>query len=154
MRIRVLASGIVFGLLSLSAAEFNGTWKLDVAKSRLANTNQIASVTMRIEETGPIYRTIFDIISAAGESQHQEIIRYNDGKEHPLEGVNVPAGYFEISKKISNGQTFKVTRKKDGKVVGEVNAKVSPNGKVLTAKQKGVTAQGQDFDELLVFERQ
>jgi hypothetical protein len=155
MRIASLAGWVILTALSLLAAEITGTWKLDTAKSKLAPIRTITSETMRIVETAPkVYRTIFDETTETGESQHIEIIRYQDGKEHPVEGVNVPPGYVEITSGSPDGSTRNVVRKKDGKVVGDLNVKISPDGKTMTVHQKGVTTKGEAYDEILVFERQ
>jgi hypothetical protein len=155
MRIASLAGAVILPALSLLAAEITGTWKLDVAKSKLAPTATITSETMKIVETAPkVYRGIFDETTKTGESRHIEIIRYDDGKEHPLEGVNVPAGYVEVSKASADGSAVNTIRKKDGRVTSELNAKISPDGKTMTVHQKGVNTKGEAFDETLLFERQ
>lgn len=67
--------------------------------------------------------------------------------------VSVPAGYVEITKSTADG--WSVIKKKDGKTVAEINAKVSPDGKTMAVHQKGVDPiKGQSFDHILVFERQ
>jgi hypothetical protein len=155
MRIASLAGWVTLTALSLLAAEITGTWKLDTAKSKLAPIRTITSETMKIVETAPkVYRTIFDETTKTGESQHIEIIRYQDGKEHPVEGVNVPPGYVEITEDSPDGSARNVIRMKDGNVVSEINAKVSPDGKTMTVHQKGIDTKGKAFDETLVFERQ
>lgn len=154
MRIMSLAGCVILGTLSLLAAEITGTWKLNMAKSKLAPT-PITSETMKIVETAPkVYRFIVDDTTKAGENLHIEMIRYHDGKEHSLEGVNVPMGYVEITKVSPDGSTRNVVRKKDGKVVAEVDAKMSPDGKTMTVHEKGVSTEGQAFDDIQVFERQ
>ena len=116
----------------LPAADFSGTWKLNLEKSQLGQNDPRASETMTISQTGSnAYTTAFDIVTKAGEKQHQEFNRIYDGKEHPLAGVNVkPEGFTEVCEQI-NPSTRKMTRKRAGKVVEVLTSKVSPDGKTM-----------------------
>ena len=79
----------VLAILSLSvtlmaANPLLGTWKLNVAKSKLQCSDNIVSETMKITEAGPnSFRSTFDIVLKSGEPDHlQDPVRYLDGKEH------------------------------------------------------------------------
>jgi hypothetical protein len=85
-----------------------------------------------------------------GESQHQEIIRISDGMEHPVEGVNTPAGVTEVT---SPGLR-KVVRKRNGKLVLELDVQFSDDGKTHTVTAAGTDASGKPYKDLHVFERQ
>jgi len=104
--------------ITLAAADFTGTWKLNIEKSTF-ETNNLTSETMTISQTAPnAYTTAFDVVTKSGEKHHQEFNRIYDGKEHPLAGVNVKAeGISEICEQI-NASTRKITRKRGGKVTG------------------------------------
>ena len=142
-----LIASILLGT-TLMAADITGTWKLNVAKSRLCNPVQ--SYVMKIQKTAPMtYRCSFDIVGANGEKRHNEIIRIADGKEHAMLGVNLRPGASEI---VSE-DNLKVIRKRDGKVVLEMNIKFSPDGKSHEVATTGVDANGKSFTELNVFER-
>ena len=129
----------VLGTLSLgvvlAAADFTGTWKLNVEKSQLPGNDlaDLTSETMTISETGPnTYTTTIDIVTKSGGKRHLEINRVNDGKEHPATGVGFKQeGRTEISRQI-NPFTREITAKRDGKVIGEITSTVSPDGKVMT----------------------
>ena len=131
-------------LLAVTGADFTGTWKLNLAKSKLRN--DLASETMKIEQTGPnTYRTTVDIVLKSGQKEHQEINRICDGEEHPSTGVGFKQeGAAEICEQMSSSR--KVTQKRDGKAVSEFTSTVSGDGKVMTNVWKG--------DETRVFDRQ
>jgi len=133
--------------ISVMAADFTGTWKLDLAKSK--PRGDVASETMKIEETGPnTYRTTIDEVQNSGQKAHQEIIRICDGKEHPSMGIGFKQeGATEICELIG-ASTRRMTQKRDGKVVSELTSTVSADGKLMTNVRKG------GGEETLVFERQ
>jgi hypothetical protein len=61
------------------AADFAGTWKLNLEKSKLQN-NDLASETMNISKTGPnSYTTAADTVSKSCEQRHTEVVS-SDGK--------------------------------------------------------------------------
>ena len=132
---------------SLIAADFSGTWKLNVEKSRPRFS--LASDTTKIEEAPPYsVRTTLDQILKSGEKRHQEISRICDGKEHPVTGVGFKQeAASEICERLDTS-TIKITQKRDGKEVSEFTSHISPDGKVMTIVRKG------GGDETLVFERQ
>jgi hypothetical protein len=133
--------------LTLAAADFDGAWKLNISKSKLSN--DVASQTMKIEQTGPnSHKTTVDAVLKSGEKRHQEINRICDGKEHPAIGVGLPAGAAEICQQI-DAVTRKVTQKRDGKLLSEFTSSVSSDGKVMTNQR--TTG---NVEEVLVFERQ
>jgi len=130
----------------MGAESFYGTWKLNMAKSKL-QCSDIASETMKITETGQnSYNNVTDLVSKSGKARHQEgADRYLDGKERPIPGQ---AGVTQTIQKI-DASTHKITTKKDGKVVVEIISTVSPDGKVQTNHRVEGTC-----DETMVFERQ
>ena len=139
---------------TLAAADFTGTWKLNMEKSKLSTDNPRASETMTISQTGPnTYTTAFDIVTKSGENRHQEVKRIYDGKEHPVEGVNVKAeGISEVCEQI-NISTRKITRKRDGKVTGMLTSTVAPDRKTMTNTQT-MTNTRTGTKEVLVYDRQ
>jgi hypothetical protein len=136
-----------FSLTLMAAESFYGTWKLNMAKSKLCSDTDIASETMKITETGPnSYRNVTDVVSKSGEVHHQESSnRYLDGKDRQIPGK---AGSSQAIVRI-DASTHKIINKKDGKVVGEITAVVSPDGKVQTNHRVAGTC-----DETMVFEKQ
>ena len=134
---------------TLVAADFTGTWKLNLEKSKI-HGNNFASSTMTISQTGPnTYAHIVDNVTKSGGREHQEFRRVYDGKEHPRTGVGLrQEGATEIAEQI-NATTLKVTQKKDGTVLAEITSTLSPHGNVITNRRTtGKTK------EVFVFERQ
>jgi hypothetical protein len=149
MRIASIILGTFSLSVSLIAGDITGTWNLNIQKSTLHNPLQ--SYLMKIELTPPNkYLCVFDVVNAKGQKRHVEIVRISDGKEHPVEGVNVPPGATEI---VSPGLT-KVIRKTNGKVTGEVDVEFAADGKIHRVTQTGIDESGKPYKDLLVFEKQ
>ncbi len=130
---------VFFFATTALAADFTGTWKLNLQKSK--NTGpKVASQTMKIEPTGPnSFRTTIDVTLNSGEQRHQERNRTYDGKEHPAQGVGVPPNQSETCA-INNQGERTITIKQDGKVLTEIKSSVSADGRTLT----NITTQGGD----------
>lgn len=135
-----------FSMTLMGAESFYGTWKLNMAKSKL-QCSDIASETMKITETGPnSYHNVIDLVSKSGQARHQDSgNRYLDGKEYPSP---TQAGVTQSIQRI-DASTHKITAKKDGKVVVETISTVSPDGKVQTNNRVEGTCK-----ETMVFEKQ
>jgi hypothetical protein len=135
MRFAGMLIGITCLTATLVAADFTGTWKLNLAKSQ--GTNDLVSFIIKIEQTGPnMYRTTVDTVVKSGEKGHQEINRIYDGEEHPMTGEGIPEGASEICQFV-DASTRKITQKRGGKVVSELTATMSSDGKVTTLHRTG-----------------
>jgi hypothetical protein len=142
----MLFSALLF-VASASAADFVGTWKMNISKSKLPATSKVASQTLTIQQTAPnTYKTIQDVVLQSGEKQHGEILRIYDGKEHVSEGTGFPKGRSEICE-IVDDRTRKITVRQDGKETGGFTSTVSADGKTMTNVQKANSA-------VQVYERQ
>src|SRR5438105_2608496 len=76
MRIALALCGMLSLTVTLSAADFTGTWVLNPAKSTAPN---IVSQTMKIEQTGAnTTKDIIDVVLKSGQKVHQEINRIYD----------------------------------------------------------------------------
>lgn len=62
--------------------------------------------------------------------------------------------YDSLSAQQVDSCTAKFTLKKAGKMVGTTSRTVSKHGKTPTSQMKMTTAQGEEFESVLVFDRQ
>ena len=132
-----------FSMTLMAADSFDGTWKLNLAKSKL-QCSDIVSQTMKITDSTPSsQRTSSDIVSKSGVHHQRNRNHVFDGKEHPLTGEK---GATEIAQRV-DASTTKATFKRDGKVLIEITAVVS--GDVLTNHSVS-----DGCDETMIFERQ
>jgi hypothetical protein len=90
-------------------------------------------------------------VNADGKETTTQITYQLDGKDYPVTG-NPDADSNAVTQVDSN--TAKFSLKKAGKVVQTGSRTVSKDGKTLTVKSKGTTAKGEEFENVLVFDRQ
>ena len=130
-----------------------GTWKLDVAKSKYAPAPmpvKALNVTREASDDGVK-------VSITGEQADGTPIQASytakyDGKEVQVTG-NAP--YDTIAIKQVNPNTLTDERKKTGgsyKATGRTV--VSNGGKTMTTTTKGTNADGKEFTQILVFDKQ
>jgi hypothetical protein len=113
------------------AADFTGTWKLNLEKSPGTSDN-IAFQTMKLDQTGPnAYRTTIDIVQKSGKKIHHEMNRVYDGQERPVPGDGLSPQGTEICE-ITDAGVRKITMKENGKVVAVITATISADGKTMT----------------------
>jgi hypothetical protein len=147
---------LVLALSSLVLAQdkdpANGTWKLNVAKSKFS--------------PGPAPKEMTATIESAGAGRHVEVtgsagdgaaIKWGysgnfDRKDIRMTGTNPDADVVTLRR--LSPTTVRSTYKKDGKQTLVNGVSVSEDGKTLTVAQSGVNAKGQTVKNTLVFDRQ
>ena len=129
----------------------NGSWKLNLAKSKASGPAPFKSATLTVHPVGPATMTMIESVGADGATLNWMYTGSYDGRDVPITGN--PA-FDTAARKSINATTTETTYKKGGKVVS-VNANVlSADGKTLTVTTKGMDAQGRPVNSVLVFERQ
>jgi hypothetical protein len=143
MRIALILLAALSFSTTLTADSFDGTWKLNLAKSKI-QCSDVASRTMTITSTAPNNQSVVsDIVSKSGVRQERRRNHVFDGKEHQVPGE---PGVTQTAQRI-DASTAKVTYKRNGKVDAEATVVVTAN--TLTDHQVSDRC-----EETLVFERQ
>jgi len=152
--VRILAiallSTLFFGTTAFAADAVDGTWKLNVAKSKFSDTAPKSGTRMYTESADG---TTLDqkLVGADGKEMSMHVTLKYDGKAHPISGN--PDADSGTGKAI-NAHTSDFTLSKGGKVTGSVHRVVSEDGKTLTVNNKGTHLDGKTYDETLVFDKQ
>jgi hypothetical protein len=151
---------IVLGLMLLSftgtllaADAFTGTWKLNVAKSKLAPGTEVKEITVVVAEQGD--NLSVTVNGTAGDGKPIAVkytLPAKGGAVNYIEGAP-PTGATATTKRV-NASTIDSTSSLNGKEVGSTHTVVSADGKTLTRVVKGVDAQGKAFQNTEVYERQ
>jgi len=128
-----------------------GTWQLNVSKSTFKPGPAYKSQTRTYSQSGPSITAVIKTVHADGKETTTQITYQLDGKDYPVTG-NPDADSNAVTQVDSN--TAKFSLKKAGKVVQTGSRTVSKDGKTLTVKSKGTTAKGEEFENVLVFDRQ
>ena len=145
-----LLSVLFLGTTAFAADAVDGTWKLNVAKSKFSGTAPTSGTRVYSESADG---TTLDqkTVGADGKEMSMHVTLAYDGKPHAITGN--PDADSGTGKAI-NSHTSDFTLTKDGKVTGSVHRVVSADGKTLTVHNKGTHADGSKYDDTLVYDRQ
>ncbi len=149
---RSIAVGMFFTLALITAAmaannPFAGTWKLNAAKSTF-DTPIPKNYTLKIEIEGARMKWILDSVKKDGTTSHNEVTTEK-------EGVEITTRNGGTGKVITfNSSTHHSVVKKDGKVIMDLDAVLSKDGRTMTRKVFAINAQGQEIHRVEVFEKQ
>ena len=161
MRSRRLATsfGIILAMSILlvdqamaeSDIKCEGTWKLNVAKSKLGPGPSPRSITSTIEAVGDSTRMTGVRVDSDGIRTEAKFTAKIDGKDYPIKGS---ANADTVSLKRIDARTIQRTDKRAGKVVETSTTIFSADGKTSTTTGKGRCSKGEEFDYVAVNERQ
>jgi hypothetical protein len=129
--LKMLAVVLVMSL-SLFAADspFSGTWKLNLAKSKMTPPVPKSDVAVvDADENG--LKLNQDIVTDKGESLKISYEAKFDGKDYPVTGD--PSSDL-VSYQRVNANTLKGKTKKDGKAAADATIVVSKDGKITTVQ--------------------
>jgi hypothetical protein len=151
LAVTALVAALVIFVVTATAGEHSGTWKLNVAKSKYnpgpAPKNLMESVAL--DENS--YEVEANGTAADGEPLHIEFNAKFDGKDYAMAGV---PWADTVSVKWIDAHTPQAIQKKSGQVTMTITCRVSTDGKTRTCTLKGKNEQGRSVHNTLVFERQ
>jgi hypothetical protein len=128
-----------------------GTWKVNLAKSTYSPGPAPKSQTSTVEAEGQGIRITNETINAQGNPAKIVLVEAHDGKFHPVTGN--PAYDAESETDISNSASV-IIRTKAGRVVQALIAVISPDRKTWTVTNAGVNADGRQYNNVVVREKQ
>lgn len=147
----LLLMALALNVSAAAADQQSGTWKMNPAKSKYSPGPAPKSITVKVDSDADNIKLSSDGIDAAGNPTHVEYTAKYDGKDYPITGV--PNADTVALKRI-DARTTESTVKKAGQVVMSVTSVVSKNGKTRTSTFKGKDAQGQDVNNVVVYDKQ
>src|SRR5712691_344171 len=155
-RFAVFATTLLFVALALSlvaraADQHSGTWKMNPAKSKYSPGPTPKSITVKIDSEGDNIKLSSEGIDAAGNPTHVEYTAKYDGKYYPITGV---PNADTVALERLDASTTRSTIKKGDQVVMTVTSVISKAGKTRTSTFKGKDAQGQDVNNVVVYDKQ
>jgi len=150
---RALVALAITTVAALAADNTIGTWKLDVAKSKYTPAPMpIKSLTVTREASDGGVKHTTKGERADGTAINASYTAKYDGKDVQVSGNSQ---YDTIAIKQLNANTLTDERKKTGgpyKATGRTV--VSNGGKTMTTTTKGTNADGKEFTQVLVFDKQ
>lgn len=136
--------------LLLAADARIGTWKLNVAKSKVEAGPVAKSRTVKVEAAPEGIKVQVDAVLADGKTQSYSYSAKYDGKDYPVVGN---PDVETIAFKRIDDNTTEATPKKGGQATSTMHIAVSADGKTMTVTAKGKTDKG-PFTNLAVYDRQ
>lgn len=142
----ILMATLLVASVAFAADPVLGTWKLNVAKSKLSASNELKAASRVYTEADGVY-TLKQKLTGADGKETSYSVQYSEGKDVKEQDPNSPAE--SVHAKMVSATTWDFDLKKSGKVVGHVHRVVSADGKTLTVHNTGANG-----DETLVFDKQ
>jgi hypothetical protein len=128
------------------------TWKLNLAKSKFNPGPAPRSANVTYEAVGEGLRATAEGVDAQGNPTKAVFGPYlYDGKSYPVTGVPI---YDATSNKIISDSTVEMTRTKAGKVILTTTRVLAADGKTLTFTTTGLNANGQQINDVAVYDKQ
>ena len=144
-----LCTATVSAGLAQTAASENGTWRLNVAKSKFSPGPAPKTSSVTIAAAGQGVKVVVDGASPDGKV-HWEYTANFDGKAYPVTGN--PDGDMVVAKRV-DANTIETSYTLKGKPTMVVRRALGPGGKTLSVTQTGTNGQGQKINNVLMFER-
>ena len=128
-----------------------GTWKLNLAKSKLNPGPPPKNQTLTYEAVGQGVKVTVKGTDAEGKPIDNQFTANFDGKDYPVSGN---PDWDTVAWKRIDAYKSEVSRKKAGKVLSTATRVISNDGKTLTFTEKGVNGKGEKISNTVVYERQ
>ena len=127
-------------------------WKFNLEKSQFNPGPGLGSGILTYEETERGFIGNFEGTSAQGTSIKDTFGPFTlDGKPYPVTGATV---YDATSHKTVNDTTTEIVRWKGDKPVQWSTRVLSADGKTLTFTNTGTNSRGEQFNHVIVYDRQ
>ena len=147
----LLLVALALSVPAAAADQHSGTWKMNPAKSKYRPGPPPKSNTVQIDSDADNIKLSAEGIDAAGNPTHVEYTAKYDGKDYPITGM---PNADTVALERPDASTMRSTLKKGDQVVMTVTSVISKNGKTRTSTFKGKDAQGQDVNNVVVYDKQ
>jgi len=147
----LLLAAVILNVAALAADTQSGTWKMNSAKSKYSPGPAPKNNTVKIDSDVDNIKLSSDGIDAAGNPTHVEYTAKYDGKDYPITGV---PNADTVALERLDASTIRSTIKKGDQVVMTVTSAISKDGATRTSTFKGKNAEGQDVNNVVVYDKQ
>jgi hypothetical protein len=145
-----LVTAFIGGAALAQNEAINGTWKLNVAKSKYDPGPGPKSQTIVISGTDAARKIVVDLTPQNGNAVHWEVSG-GPGTQLPVVGTNANADHYVFSR--INATTLEAQYFREGKPTIKQTAVVSADGRTLTVTGTGTDAQGRTVNNVAVYDK-
>ncbi|MCU1338679.1 MAG: hypothetical protein JWO19_4260, partial [Bryobacterales bacterium] len=135
----------------LAASPFTGNWKMNHDKSKSSKGQTPKEETMAISDQGD---QLTVVITGTDDSGKPIAIHYIIPVSGGAGQVQPGGSYTGVSSQRVNDNTRDTTYSKNNKNLTAEHMVVSGDGKTMTVTVKGIDADGQPIEEVLVFDKE
>ena len=146
-----LAALLAVPPLLAQSSRLEGTWKLNLERSKYSPGPPPKAVTLKWEAVPGGLKLTTETVSAESETSRTETFEASDGREGDVEGAETPT--TRALKRI-NDRTYEEVDRNNRKIMVSRRLQISRDGKALTVAVKGVTDVGQPINDVIVYEKQ
>ena len=139
------------GTLAYADGAWDGTWQLNVAKSKFEPGPALKSQTRTVKTEGDKQTQVIETVTADGKSTRSHSTYRLDGQDYPITGS---VEFDSVAPKLVDESTIDGTLKRSGKAVATTSRALSKDRKTMTVTTKGTNRAGQAMHNVMVFERQ
>jgi len=143
----VLAVGVFVSGLLAQSSPFVGTWKLNIAKTKIISGAPPKEATATIQMVG-------DQDQVTGTAPDGSPFKYEVPRKGGTGKILASDQFDGVSAKRINDNTFEIGYMKGGKEMVHFRSVVSKDGKTMTNTAKGTDEQGKPFSRVAVWEKQ
>jgi hypothetical protein len=148
----MMISLLALATVAIAADPTVGTWKLNIAKSKLGPNTTVKELFIVTQEVGTDFETIFKGTAANGSPFSFKSTSPQQGGV--LKSEQAPTeGNFVVITVVGPGDLYG-TSIQNGKQVEVTHTVVSKDGKTINRTSKAIDAQGNLNETLMVFDKQ
>ena len=151
----ILTASVLLVLAGLQAQTLplEGTWRVNLEKSKFSPGPAPKSQTLRWERVQGGWRFTVDQVNAKGVASKAETMEKDDGSEAPVKSTtDSPNKTTRYLKRIDD-RTYEDGDRVNGKPTITRRLVISPDGKTLTITMKGTNLEGQTVNNVVVYEK-
>ena len=147
----VVCAALLLSVVAKAADPQSGTWKLNTAKSSYSPGPVPKSLTLTVTADEKSLKIHSEGVDGAGKPTKVDFTANFDGKDYPATGI---AAGDMVSVERVDGNTLRVSMKKDGQTVMTVTSVVSMDGKMRTSTFVGKDKEGHDVKNVVVYDKE
>jgi hypothetical protein len=144
---------VVAGTLMAQTKPFEGTWKLNLAKSKYEGTQAPKSLTRTVTAEGTGLKYSFEGEAADGSKISYSFTSKLDGSDSAVSGVGTPGGADTVALQRTSVHKITGVLKKGGAKIGTVWTALGPDDKTVTVNTKA-KIDGKEVKTQQVYDKQ
>ena len=141
------------GTLRAQTKLFEGTWKLNLTKSKYEGAQAPKALTRTVTAEGTGLKYSFEGEAADGSKISYSFTSKLDGSDSAVSGIGTPGGADTVALQRTSAHKMTGVLKKGGAKIGDVWTALGPDNKTVTVNTKA-KIDGKEVKTLQVYDKQ